>query len=649
MIDVRGKRVLVVGLARSGRAAARSLVQRGAVVTVTDSRPPSAFQDEIRELTAQKVGLELGLHREETFLRQDLIVVSPGVPGDLAPLLAARQRKIPVVPEVELASRLLNADIVGITGSNGKTTTTALLAKMLEASGIPAFVGGNIGVPLIAALDRPRRDAILVTELSSFQLEAIQSFRPRVAVLLNLSPNHLDRHQTFEAYVAAKARIFRNQTADDYAILNADDPQVVDLAPAIASRKIFFSRRQNLPAGVFVSNGHICYRVGNLERALLETREILLRGDFNVENVLAAAAAACTVGADFEAQRQAVREFCGIEHRLECAREIRGVKFYNDSKATSVDATAKALSAFDKGVHLILGGKDKGAPYAPLRPLLEGRVREVLLIGAAAQKIERELAGAAKLVRAGDLETAVREAFKLAVPGDIVLLAPACASFDQFQDYEHRGRAFKKIVENLSRGVTSSETAQPIVSAPPPAATAPAALPASSTSRTAPVSSAPAAHVPIARPGALPPKVAETVALRDKKPPLAEPALPAAQQAHAVGAHPSADGPKAAPPRLETAPPNAKTGGVRPAPKQKELVYVYEVEAVEYAPPSEDVPEGSQVADPDLRDGDDLRPSEAVRGDVMPFEIRAGVPLDTSKKQGSLPRDTEGPKGSQEG
>ena len=453
MIDFRGKRVLVVGLARSGRAAARFLRLRGALVTLTDSRPAAEFGAELTELLAERMGLELGAHREETFLGQDLIVVSPGVPWGLPELQAARRRGIPVVAEVEVASWFLEQPLVGITGTNGKTTTTALLGKILEASGFSTFVGGNIGVPLISAVDQVPPGAVLVTELSSFQLEAIQQFRPHVAVLLNLSPNHLDRHASFAEYVAAKAQIFRNQKEDDYAILNADDPTVLRLAPAIASRKVFFSRRQDLPDGVLVSNGNVVYRVRSLERALLETRDVSLRGAFNLENVLAAVAAACVLGADFDAVRQAVAEFQAVEHRLEYVRTICGVRFYNDSKATSVDATAKALSAFDRPVCLILGGKDKGAPYAPLRPLIESRVRCMFLIGAAADRIAEDLAGSAGLVRSGDLETAVRQAFKAAESGDVVLLSPACASYDQFRDFEHRGRVFKEIVERLAHEV----------------------------------------------------------------------------------------------------------------------------------------------------------------------------------------------------
>jgi len=455
MIDVRNKRALVVGLGRSGRAAAFLLRRHGAIVTVTDIKPPATFGDSLSELLAEKIGLALGSQPLELFLAHDLVVVSPGVPWDLPQLEAARARGIAVVPEVEVAGWYVDAPIVGVTGSNGKTTTTTLLGKMLEASGFSTFVGGNIGVALSSAVETVKPVSIVVAELSSFQLEAIRDFRPHVAVLLNISPNHLDRHPTFEAYAQAKRQIFRNQRADDYAVLNADDPWVRSLAPALVSRKVFFSRLEQIPCGLFVSNGNIVYRTGHMERVLMETKEVRLRGSFNLEDVLGAAAAACVLGADFDAVREAVREFKGVEHRLEYVRDICGVEFYNNSKATSVDATAKSLAAFERGVHLIMGGKDKGAPYAPLLPLVKDRVREVLLIGAAADRIAQELSGAVELIHAGNLETAVPEAFQRARPGDVVLLAPACSSFDQFQDYEHRGRVFKDLVGRLAQDVGS--------------------------------------------------------------------------------------------------------------------------------------------------------------------------------------------------
>ena len=451
MQNLEGKRVLVAGFARSGRAAADFLQSRGAVVTVSDSRPPWSFASDIPDLLARKIGVEFGQHGAETFGRQDLVVTSPGIPWELPALAAARERGIPVVAEVEAASWFFKGSLVGVTGSNGKTTTTALLGRMLQESGFQASVGGNIGVPLISMVAQSTAETVAVVELSSFQLEGTESMEPLVAIMLNITPNHLDRHPSLESYVEAKARILRNQTEKDYAVLNADDPTVAGLAERGSGRKIFFSCKQDIPEGLLVSGGQVVYRVGHLQRDLFSPGDVKLRGDFNLENVLAASAAACVLGADFDAIARAVREFRGVEHRLEFAGDVLGVEFYNDSKATSVDATVKALGAFDRGVHLILGGKDKGAPYAPLIPLLNARVREVLLIGAAAERIGRELAGTVDLVTAGDLETAVRQAFSRGRPGDVILLSPACASFDQFRDFEDRGRRFKQLVESLAQ------------------------------------------------------------------------------------------------------------------------------------------------------------------------------------------------------
>jgi UDP-N-acetylmuramoylalanine--D-glutamate ligase len=480
-MDVRGKRVLVVGLARSGMAVAQALARHGAVVTVSDRKPPAEFQDVLPELVKEKIGLELGSQRLETFLKHEVIVISPGVPWDLPYLDAARELKIPIYPEVEAATWFLEGTMVGVTGSNGKTTTTALLGDMLKASGFPTFVGGNIGNALSLAVDHARPGTMFVTELSSFQLEAIREFRPDVAVVLNFSPNHLDRHASLQAYAQAKRQIFRNQRAQDFAILNVDDPWVSALQTVVPSQVVPFSRQRELAHGVFAAGGKVYYRVRHLERVLFETRDVTLRGSFNLENVLAATAAACTLGADFAAIRRAVREFQAVEHRLEFVSEIQGVDFYNNSKATSVDATVKSLEAFERGVHLILGGKDKGAPYTPLLPLLKERVRTVLLIGAAAPVIAAQLAGGVELVQAGDLSTAVREAFRRARPGDTVLLAPACSSFDQFQDYEQRGRVFKELVQQLAGEVAAGSWTRPespgeVAHERPPA---PAAEPAS--------------------------------------------------------------------------------------------------------------------------------------------------------------------------
>jgi UDP-N-acetylmuramoylalanine--D-glutamate ligase len=452
-MNVQGKHVLVVGLARSGLAVAHTLARRGAVVTVTDRKAPAEFREALPKLLKDKVGLELGSQRVETFLRHQMIVISPGVSWDLPQLQAARQRGIPIYPEVEAATWFLKGTFVGVTGSNGKTTTTALLGDMLKASGFPTFVGGNIGNALSSAVGRAPSGTKFVTELSSFQLEGIHDFDPHVAVMLNLSPNHLDRHPNLEAYAQAKRQIFRNQRKQDYAVLNADDPWVAGLQATVPSRPVLFSRQRELPSGVFVSGGKIYYRVRHLERVLFETRDVTLRGDFNLEDVLAATTAACVLGADFAAIRKAVRAFKAVEHRLEFVREIEGVDFYNNSKATSVDATVKSLEAFERGVHLIMGGKDKGAPYTPLLPLIKDRVRQILLVGAAAAVIAKQLAGSTEIVQAGDLSTAVYEAFARSRPGDTVLLAPACSSFDQFKDYDERGRVFKELVERLAKDV----------------------------------------------------------------------------------------------------------------------------------------------------------------------------------------------------
>jgi len=645
--DVYGKRALVVGLARSGRVVSKVLAQHGAEVTVTDVRPTSAFGSDLRELTTLKIGLELGRHRESSFLDKDFIVVSPGVPWDMPHLVTARRKNIEIIPEIEVASWYLRGTLVGVTGSNGKTTTTTLLGKMLEASDLPAFVGGNIGVPLSSAVELAQRDTVLVAELSSFQLEAIQTFRPNVAVLLNLSPNHLDRHGSFEAYIGAKARIFHNQRPEDYAILNADDHNVAGLAPAIASQKIFFSRRQNLPNGVFVSNSHIIYRVGNLERVLLGRADLKLRGDFNMEDVLAASAAACVVGADSDAIRRAVKEFKGVEHRLEFACEIHGVEFFNDSKATSVDATLQALTAFERGVHLIMGGKDKGAPYAPLLPLIRERVKEVLVIGAAAEKIAAELGNAVELVRSGDLETATRTAFSKAAKGDVVLLAPACASYDQFRDYEERGRIFKELVERLAAETSVADSISQVeIVTPEPAKSAPR--------EPNPYQPTPSAELPKAPDNAAPLEVppAPTPAMHDVQPistpATAKPSTPAEPEPVPI----PQPKPASISPALEESAASSlvRAAGIAsderskpereiPAQSAPELIYVYEVGAENVAPlaldagmtlPEEPIsPWTTQFAE-----------CGAAADEPMPFEV-AAAPRAGAEARGSTTQNTE--------
>ena len=449
-VQLEGKRVLVVGLARTGIATALFCAARGARVTATDTSPQEKVTDAAAKLAAAGVALELGGHREETFLAQDLIVPSPGVPYGMPHLAAARAKGIPVWSEIELAWRFQRGRLVAITGSNGKTTTTALVGHLLETAGIPTLVGGNIGTPLISRVDASSDASVTVAEISSFQLENIAAFRPDVAVLLNLTPDHLDRHASMEEYAHAKARLFENQTEADAAVLNADDPALESLVPA-RPRVFRFSRLAPVVAGTYVRGDQIVFREGATEHVLLQRSDIGLRGEHNVENVLAAAAAAYLVGASPQAIAEGVRTFAGVEHRLEFVAEVGGVSFYNDSKATNVDATLKALDAFTGGLLVILGGKDKGSDYTLLREALETRARKALLIGAAAEKIAAQLAGAVAIEQAGTLERAVASAFAQARPGDTVLLAPACASFDQFENYEHRGRTFKQLVRQLER------------------------------------------------------------------------------------------------------------------------------------------------------------------------------------------------------
>ena len=449
-MNLTNQRVLVVGLGKSGVASALFLKARGARVTVSDTKSQNELREEIPKLLDAGIIVETGGHGERTFRGQDLIVVSPGVPVDTPQLAQARGQGIPVIGEIELAARFLKGHIVAITGSNGKTTTTALTGEVISMGGWESLVGGNIGTPAISLVEESTDDSYVVLEVSSFQLETIQSFHPFIAMVLNITPDHLDRHSTFQAYVDAKARIFENQTGEDFAVLNADDPTCVGLAERTRGQKIWFSRKREVEAGAFLRNGQIVFREVDTAREIMPVGEIKLKGAHNLENVLAAVCAGMLVQTEPSRIRRAVQEFKAVEHRLEYVATVRGVEFYNDSKATNVDATIKALESFPANIHLILGGKDKGSDYTVLTPLLKERVRRVYTIGAAAEKIESQIGGAVEVVPAATLENAVRRAAASAQEGDIVLLAPACASFDQFQNYEHRGRVFKQTVQALA-------------------------------------------------------------------------------------------------------------------------------------------------------------------------------------------------------
>ena len=448
MMELKGKKVLVVGLGKSGLAAALFLRRRGAQVTVSDIRSAEALANDIPALLEEGINVEAGGHGLLTFRRQDLIVVSPGVPLDTPELVQVRNFGLPIIGELELAARFLKGKTVAITGSNGKTTTTTLVGEILKAAGLSTLVAGNIGVPVISLIDESSDDSWSVLEVSSFQLESTQQFHPHIAVILNITPDHLDRHGSFENYALSKERIFAAQDENDLVVLNADNVRAAAASARSKSRVYWFSLQHPVRQGAWVEGDHIFFR--SSENAPVESvmllSEIPLKGAHNVENVLAAVAASRLAGATPEVIRQAVQNFKAVEHRLEYVATINGVEFYNDSKATNVDATAKAIAAFPGGIHLILGGKDKNSDYTLLSDLLRSRVKAVYTIGSAAEKIESHLRGVVPIHSCETLDKAVSTAAAAAHPGDIVLLAPACSSFDQFENYEQRGRMFKELV-----------------------------------------------------------------------------------------------------------------------------------------------------------------------------------------------------------
>ena len=443
-------RVLVVGLARTGVATALFCAKHNAIVTATDMRAESELGDAAAKLREAGITLELGGHQEKTYLAQDLIIPSPGVPADDVFLAKARAKKITVWSEIELAYRFMEGELIGITGSNGKTTTTTLVHHILKSAGKHAILAGNVGTALISVVEQMNAQTWSVVELSSFQLELTDRFRPDIGVFLNLTPDHLDRHKTMEAYASAKKRIFEEQTELDAAVLNADDAPTVELAPK-KPQVFWFSRKEAVNQGACVRDGDIVIVHRGKEEFVMKVSEIPLQGGHNVENVLAAVAAARLAEVDAGTIRGAVQNFKGVEHRLEFVAEIGGVRYFNDSKATNVDATLKALDAFPGRVLIILGGKDKGSDYTVLQKRLREKAVLALLIGAAADKIEGQISGSVAIERAGTMERAVEIASDAAQPGDVVLLAPACASFDQFENYEQRGRVFKELVRRLGR------------------------------------------------------------------------------------------------------------------------------------------------------------------------------------------------------
>jgi len=446
-MELKDKQILVVGLARTGVSVARFLARSAARVTVTDMKTAEQLADHMAALGGLPINWQLGYHDDATFKACDLIVVSPGVPMDLPQLLQAKLAGVEIISEIELAGRFIDSPLVAITGTNGKTTTTTLLGDIFRRNGFRTFVGGNIGTPLIELAESPAPPERVVAEISSFQMEWISSFRPKVAVLLNLSEDHLDRYAGYQEYINAKLRIFENQTPDDFAVVNADDPLVWELARKFKARIFPFSRKRELEEGIFYSDGLITWRLDGREECF-PTATIRLQGVHNQENIMAAVASALLLGCRGDETFDVVQEFEPLHHRMEFVRQVNGVCWYEDSKATNVGSVQKALESFQE-ITLIAGGKDKGGSYAPLAELIRERVRHLILIGEAAGRMENELGGLTDTRRADSLEDAVQLAARVTAPGGTVLMSPACSSFDMFRDYEERAQRFIAAVKAL--------------------------------------------------------------------------------------------------------------------------------------------------------------------------------------------------------
>lgn len=467
-MQLAGKKILVVGLGTTGVAMANFLVKRGAVVTATDSTPEAGLRPEALALREKGVRLELGGNRPQSFETADLVVISPGVPHGAGPLDRSRELGIPVLGEVELAARFIKEPIVAITGTNGKTTTTTLVGEMLRRSGMDVFVGGNIGTPLISYVDSGEKAGVVVAEISSFQLDTIDRFRPKVAVLLNIAEDHLDRYPDFDAYVRSKGRIFENQGSADFAVLNGADSRVTEMARDIVCRKLFFYRadavtQQAGAEGAAITDDAIVFhtRLWQSEphshaaqtkdgaEATVPCSAIKLFGRHNIENAAAAALAALAAGGRLSAVRDTLQQFGGLPHRLEFVAAIAGVRYYDDSKATNIDAVRRAIECFSAPIVLLLGGRNKRGDFRLLKESLRRRVKQVILFGEAGDEIAAALDGAATACRAGSMAEVVATAGRIASAGDVVLLSPGCASFDMYENYARRGEDFRRNVEKL--------------------------------------------------------------------------------------------------------------------------------------------------------------------------------------------------------
>lgn len=454
MWDVEKKNILVLGAGKSGLAAADFLQKRGALVTLTDAKPAEQLDSGILKLARRGVRLAVGTKSGPDLKGYDYAVISPGIPLTIPLVQGIKSLNIPLIGELELAFRFSPAPMVAVTGTNGKTTTTALVGQIFQDAGLPVFVGGNIGTPLAAGLDGVSSDHTVVAEVSSFQLETIDLFHPRIAVILNITPDHLDRHGNMEGYTAAKARIFENQGPEDFTVLNYDDLRVRALAEKTRGKVIFFSREKVLTSGVYADRGKIWIQQDGNPIDIIDCNDIYIKGGHNLENALAAAAALFYMGLSPQEIARTLKTFRGVAHRLEYITQIDGILYVNDSKGTNPDATMKALEAYQEPIVLIAGGRNKGSDFSRMAGLIKEKVRTLVLVGEAAPEIKKavENVGFTSIIEVGDFPQAVLSARQAARPGDVVMLSPACASWDMFRSYEERGDLFKSLVFDLKQG-----------------------------------------------------------------------------------------------------------------------------------------------------------------------------------------------------
>ncbi len=447
-MKLNGIKALIVGLGRTGLATARFLVRRGADVTVSEKRQVSELREAAKEMESFGVKLELGGHKKETFLNSDLIIPSPGVPMDMEELVEAKAKGIKILSEIEVASQFFKSPIIAVTGTNGKSTVVTLLGEIFRASNIEAFVGGNLGTPFIEAVEGGKSFQYAILEISSFQLEWIEKFRPYIAVLLNITQDHLERYKDFKAYKDTKKKIFMNQKRSDFAVLNADDPNTKDIIKSIKSRIFLFSGKEKVRKGAYLSRNKIIYVVGEILKEI-ETNNIYLIGRHNLENIMASVIVSSICNCDERAVKNTIDNFRGLPHRIQFVREISGVKYYDDSKGTNVDAVLRALECFSSPVILIAGGRDKESDFSPLFAPIKKKVKALILLGEAKEKIARQLKGSTEIMMVNDMKEAVEKAHLVAKSGDTVLLSPACASQDMFTDYSERGSVFAHFVKSL--------------------------------------------------------------------------------------------------------------------------------------------------------------------------------------------------------